>query len=387
MNLLYSVDYLFFILIAIQVLYLFIFAVASFRKKPDILPTDKNAKRIVILVPAYQEDAVIFDTVSACLAQNYPEDKFDVVVISDKMTEETNITLENLPIILKKVALKKSSKAKSLSFALNALEGYDIAVVLDADNVIDPLYLQKINSVFIGDDVHIVQTHRTAKNLNTSFAILDAISEEINNSIFRKGHSGLGMSAALIGSGMAFDFSLYRAWMDQIKSISGEDKELEHICLAEGYKIIYLDSALVLDEKIQRATDFRNQRKRWLSAQFEILVRFLPDLGKAIKEFNLDFCDKVFQMVLFPRILLLGGVFIISVLESIISLSLSVKWWCLFGILIFTLLISIPRNFYSLKVCRAIFSLPRVFILIFVNLFRLKGAGQSFIHTPHGVEE
>jgi hypothetical protein len=49
-----------------------------------------------------------------------------------------------------------------------------------------------------------VQGHRTAKNTNNSWAILDAISEEINNNIFRKGHRVLGLSSAIIGSGMAF---------------------------------------------------------------------------------------------------------------------------------------------------------------------------------------
>jgi hypothetical protein len=33
---------------------------------------------------------------------------------------------------------------------------------------------------------------------------------------------------------------------------------------------------------------------------------------------------------------------------------------------------------------KAIFSLPRAFLLMFGSLFKLKGANKKFIHTVHG---
>ena len=96
---------------------------------------------------------------------------------------------------------------------------YDIALVLDADNVIPYDYLSDINDLFANPEVEIVQTHRSAKNLNNDMALLDAISEEINNTIFRLGHAKLGLSAALIGSGMAFRYDLFRDTMADIKAV------------------------------------------------------------------------------------------------------------------------------------------------------------------------
>ena len=84
-------------------------------------------------------------------------------------------------------------------------DSYDIALIIDADNIINSSYLVELNNAFADSKVQVVQTHRVAKNLNTNMAYLDAISEEINNSIFRLGHVNLGMSAALIGSGMALN--------------------------------------------------------------------------------------------------------------------------------------------------------------------------------------
>ncbi len=67
-------------------------------------------------------------------------------------------------------------------------------------------FLNEVNVAFdLGAKV--VQAHRTAKNLNTPFAFLDACNEEINNHIYRKGHAAIGLSPALIGSGMAFEYN------------------------------------------------------------------------------------------------------------------------------------------------------------------------------------
>jgi cellulose synthase/poly-beta-1,6-N-acetylglucosamine synthase-like glycosyltransferase len=109
--------------------------------------------------------------------------------------------LRELPITTYEVTFETSTKAKALNYAMSQLtEQYDIALILDADNIMATDFITKLNATFdLGYQV--VQGHRTAKNTNSPTAILDAISEEINNHILRKGHRALGLSSALIGSG------------------------------------------------------------------------------------------------------------------------------------------------------------------------------------------
>jgi len=59
-------------------------------------------------------------------------------------------------------------------------------------------------------------------------------------------------------------------------------------------------------------------------------------------------------------------------------------WTGLFIVTGLTLLLSTPRQFFSYRSLKAISSLPRAFLLIFVSLFKLKGANKKFIHTVHG---
>lgn len=112
---------------------------------------------------------------------------------------------------------------------------------------------------------------------------MDAVSEEINNSIFRLGHATMGLSAALIGSGMAFNYTLFKEIMLSINAVGGFDRALELSLIKEGEKIYYLQDVDVLDEKVQSHANFSDQRRRWLSAQLHYLVEFIADVPNAIK--------------------------------------------------------------------------------------------------------
>ena len=272
---------------------------------------------------------------------------------------------------------------------------YDIALVLDADNLMETRFLTKVNDAF-DRGYWIVQGHRAAKNLNTPFAILDAVSEEVNNQIFRKGHRVLGLSSALIGSGMAFDYAFFKETMANVNAVGGFDKELELKLLRDRQTIEYLPDAIVLDEKVQKSEVFANQRRRWLSAQFIYFKRYAWSGLTGLLRGNVDFADKVYQMISPPRVLLLGIVTILAGAYFLINLlfpdaswmALSFKEWRWPLLLTYLgMALAVPRKFYNLETLKALFTLPRAFALMFLSLFKLKGANKKFIHTQHGTIE
>ncbi|MEL6483393.1 MAG: glycosyltransferase family 2 protein, partial [Bacteroidota bacterium] len=299
----------------VAALYIFVFAFAGLFSARKRNPKSDRQHRFAVLIPGYKEDNVIIEVAEHALRQNYPENSFEVVIIADSFLPKTLNALKALPIRLVEVSFEKSTKSKALNKAMETIgDGYDIALVLDADNLMEPDFLTKMNRAF-NSGFRIVQGHRIAKNQNTPMAILDAISEEINNHIFRKGHRVLGLSSALIGSGMAFDYAFFKEMMANVNAIGGFDKELELKLLRDGNTIEYLNDAYVLDEKVQKSEVFANQRKRWLSAQFVYFRRYvLSGLKELFLKGNLDFADKVYQMVSPPRVLLLGLVMGITML-------------------------------------------------------------------------
>ena len=380
-GLLYIIDITFFIVILLSVGYFFIFAFASLWGSNKKYPVALKKSRIVVFIPSYKGDRVIMDSVNSLLEQDYPDNLFDVVVISDRMEEETNLAISDLPVTLYEICPENSSKAYALNYAIDMLgdEKYNIAVIIDADNVAETSFLSSINDAYYSGS-EAIQTHRTAKNFDTDIAILDALSEEINNAIFRLGHVNLGLSAALIGSGMAFEYKWFKENVKKLKT-AGEDKELESLLLKQKIFIDYLNNVFVYDEKTKKADAFSRQRRRWLASQLGSLKTGLKDLPGALWTMNIDYVDKIIQWMLLPRVMVLGIISIATVITTIFSFGLSVKWWLLLIGLSLTFVIAAPDFITHKNNLKAIRKVPLIFLLMVFNLFRLKGVNKKFIHT------
>lgn len=374
--------------------YILFFSVAGlFYKEKKPASVSKNRK-FAVLIPGYKEDGVILEVAADALEQNYPSDAFDVVIIADSFQPETIQLLSAMPLKVIEVQFEKSTKAKALNKAMSLLPNdYDIALVLDADNLMEKDFLTKMNAAF-EQDFKVIQGHRTAKNMNTNLAVLDAISEEINNHLFRKGHRAVGLSSAIIGSGMAFDYSFFKNMMLEVKAIGGFDKEIELKMLKAELKIDYLQNAYVYDEKVQDSHAFTTQRRRWLSAQFHY---FTQDIGSATWDLflkgNVDYFVKAIQFVQPPRILLLGLVCIETLLFLIVNSMLGIditlsQWWlAVFFSCVLAFLFSVPLKFYNKDTFKALMDLPKGMLLMFLSLLKIRGANKQFLHTPHGTVE
>lgn len=382
------IDAILFLLFLVAVLYLFTFALYSKKKALYTYPKACKKYRYAILFPAYMEDNVIIDSVESFFKQNYPRNLYDIIVISDQMREDTIRQLLEMKALVTQIDEPMSTKINALQKAINYIEqeglSYDMVVVLDADNIVSPSYLEKINDAFYSG-CSAIQTHRLAKNRDTNTAVLDAISEEINNSIFRKGHTRLGFSSGLSGSGMAFEYDLFKEIIQGINEI-GEDKHMERKLLLQNIYIEYLEDVYTYDEKVRGKIEFYNQRRRWLSTQFSNLFSGLSLLPGAILKGKWDYCDKLFQWMMPPRVLLLGFVTLIACFLTAVNILLSIKWWGLLLLIGITFSIAIPDYLVDKQFKKAIFSLPILFLLMFFNLFRLRGSKKKFIHTKHTIK-
>jgi cellulose synthase/poly-beta-1,6-N-acetylglucosamine synthase-like glycosyltransferase len=376
--------------LSLSTLYIFIFSLAGlFYRQPRYSEISK-LRKIAVLIPGYKEDEVIMEVAKEALAQDYSSEYFDVIIIADSFLPETIKELRKLPIKVIEVSFDKSTKSKALNKAMEQLDNtYEIAVILDADNVMAFDFLTKINASF-EQKFRAVQGHRAAKNMNTSLAILDAASEEINNHIFRKGHRVLGLSSAIIGSGMAFEYGFFKELMSTVKAVGGFDKEIELKMLKAGHKIEYLDDALVYDEKVQKAEVFSNQRRRWLSAQLHYFrLDFLNALKDLIIKGNVDYFDKAIQFIQPPRVLLLGAVILFGIVFLAANyllnnnLMFSAIWIIVGTACILSFLFSVPRSFYNSKTLSALVSLPKGMVLMLLSLLKIRGANKKFIHTKH----
>lgn len=378
--------------LAACILYNFIFSLAGrIFAAPPAFPVEKDAPccRIAVLIPAYKEDSVIVATARSYATLNYPREAYDVVIIADSLQPETLALLRQEGVQVLPVRFADSTKAKALLAALEHLpDAYEMALICDADNILEKDFLLKVNRAY-RQGHPVIQAQRVAKNLDMPFAILDAANEMIANHIHRKGANALRLSASLVGSGSAFDFRLLREAMRQAVAIGGfgEDKVLQQLIVEKGYRIHYLESALIFDEKIANAAAFENQRKRWFFGQFDCLRKSWRKGNRQLFNGNVDYWYiSVWQNLLFPRLLLLIATFLISVLYLVFSTWFTIHYYCwltLLGMCCLSLLLPLPRKFYTRFLFRAVCYLPWAMLVTFLIVFRLKKANSSFIHTPH----
>ena len=385
-QILHILDITLWVLILGSVAYVVFFAVISlFYEKEDRVAIHAAAltnrmTKFLILYPAYNEDRVIINAVEHFLEQDYPADLYTVAVISDHMKPETNAYLKNLPISLLQPTFEKSSKAKAMQYAINEIpETFDNVVVLDADNVVRPEFLSQLNVLCSIYDA--IQCHRCAKNANNDVAVLDGASEEINNTLFRKAHNRLGLSSALIGSGMCFDYELFKKNVFQL-STAGEDREMEALLLHQEVFIKYAPDIHVFDEKVSNQDNFQKQRMRWMTAQVQSLMSNLPKIPKALIHGKINFVDKTIQQALIPRsilIVLLAG---ISIFMTVVMPAWCEKWWAMFIILGAALFIAIPGPL-RMRSFGKVLAIPGLVIRMLKNILHIDHKNTDFIHTEH----
>lgn len=342
----------------------------------------------LVLIPAYKEDGIIVSTAQQALEQDYPKDKFEVAVIADKLKSETVAQLKLLPLKVVEVNFEQSTKAKSINEALAQLpNSYDCVMILDSDNVMAPQCLERVNDA-MQKGFKIVQGHRTAKNKNTDFAILDGISEEINNHIFRIGHRAMGLSSALIGSGMAFEYHYYKKMMFGNSEMGGEDREAELRILKDRLIIEYVANADIFDEKVQNPEVFAKQRTRWIAGQFYFFKLHGLEGIKQLFKGNFDFFNKVLQTLIPPRAIMIGAIPILALLSYLFNLNISaICWFAVLFILGAAFSLAIPRKFYNADLWKALLQLPAAIVHMCLGILNITKAHKTNFHTPHTTKD
>ena len=399
-TLIHIIDWTLWLFLAGSVVYVCFFAIISLLPhwhKRTVTSGEPAYSRFLVLFPAYKEDAVVCHSVESFLEQDYPQQYYQVAVISDNMQADTNARLSSLPITLLQPSFKKSSKAKALQFAIQhfsslqsaasqeeAVLSFTHVVILDADNVAGHDFLRQLN-IECQKGYDAIQCHRTAKNSNNHIAALDGVSEEINNTLFRKAHNIIGLSSALIGSGMCFNYQWFSQHVSCLNS-AVEDRELEALLMQQGIFIKYADKLLVMDEKVCSHDNFQRQRLRWMTGQLQALLSMLPYLPKAFLKGNINYIDKTIQQMLIPRSILLILIPIMALLMTLLNLLWSVKWWLMLVCFSLALFISIPAKLRSRSLLGSLTALPHLAWRMLSNIGHMDRNNTDFIHTSHGAD-
>ena len=380
----YTIDLLLSLYLGLSALYILTFAVAAKRPlKKEVNRSIINNNSIGVLIPSYKEDRIILDTAQQALKQTYSN--YKVIVIADKMKPKTLEALKKMPLILIEVSFAKSSKLKSLKYALEKIPQFDSLVILDADNVMQKNYLENMNTEF-NRGYPVIQSRRVAKITKTNIQYLDALSEAINNNIYNLGCNNLSFSSRFAGSGLLIDYKVFRNIIANINEKAGmigaEDKFAEMELIKSKISIRYNKDITLFDAKTDTPRAFKNQRARWITAQFYTLrTYFKIAFDELLTKGNTDLFNKWLQMALPPRLLLFAFLGLGVLFHFFFNTDMWIFWTVGFTFNLLANLISIPKTMYTKEICIALISIPYLTLLTILSLFKIRKAKKEFLST------
>ena len=228
---------------------------------------------LAVIVPAHNEALVLAATLDSLLAQSFPEECRELIVVADNCTDETaEIARLRGITVLERISAEERGKGYALNFAmayLHALpERPDGVVIVDADTYAAPDFLTRIGQ---GLDrsrdtcgFGAVQGRYGVLNGGDSWrAALMAGAFDLVNHIKPQGRERLGLSAGLKGNGMAFTWPLASALPWPGGSLTEDLDYGLDLARRFGVRVAYVPEARVRAQMPATAEQAASQRDRW----------------------------------------------------------------------------------------------------------------------------
>lgn len=264
-NLLFQVAFL------IYIVYLFI------KYKPIPSVADSDLPSCTIIVPAYNEGKLVYETLKSIAASDYPMDKLEVISIDDGSKDDTwywinkaNSDLGNTLKIYKQPVNKGKRHALYRGFIIGTSE---VFITIDSDSVVEKDTIRNLVSPFaINKNCGAVAGNVKVLNKNQSIIprMLD-VSFVFSFEFIRAAQSSLGFVLCTPGALSAYRreavLNCLNEWINQKFmgrfATIGEDRAMTNLILKQGFDVKFQRNANVLTNT---PTGFKNLHKmftRW----------------------------------------------------------------------------------------------------------------------------
>ena len=251
-----------------------------FWKRPAPIPRRAPRTRFACLIPARNEEAVIAAAVESLRRQRYPAPLFDIYVIPNNCTDGTESAARAAGAGIFRCFERVTCKGDALREAVDWLlpRGYDAFCVFDADNLVHPDFLARMNDALLSG-AGAAKGRMAAKNPGDGpIAGCCAVYFALFETFFNRSRANLGLSAKLVGTG----FAVHRRVLERLggwrTETIAEDAELAAQCAAMGERVLWVPEAVTYDEAPLTLRLSLRQRLRWCSGIMSAAERWLPAL-------------------------------------------------------------------------------------------------------------
>ena len=262
--------------------YFVVIAAFAFRRNKGIQRHTPQT-RFACLIAARNEEDVIGKLIHSLRAQNYPDDLYDIFVIPNNCTDQTEKAARIAGAKILHCMGRVTKKGDALHEAIACLlpQDYDAFCVFDADNIVHEDFLARMNDA-LSSGVRIARGAMKVKNPYDSwisgcyglyFTLMDLF--------FNRARTNCGLSARLNGTGFAVHREVLEKMGGWNTDTIAEDAEFYTFCVLHGYRICFVPKAITFDEATNSFAISMIQRMRWCSGIMDVSQKKTPELLSA----------------------------------------------------------------------------------------------------------
>lgn len=281
---------------------------------------------VSVIVPARNEENVIRATVLSLIDQDYPNDKYEIIVVNDNSSDGTGEVLCGMQDEFPAVALRvittdevTGGKGKSnvLNMAVEQSSGSLIAVY-DADNTPEPDTLRLLVEALMEDEKLVAATGKFRTRNRKDTLLTRFIDQEtlIAQAVSQAGFWHYFKTSIIPGT----NFVIRRSALDELGGWDVnaliEDTEMSFRLLAKGKLIKYIPEAVTWEQEPSRFRAWLRQRTRWARGNINLTAKSAPNLFrrcsyrfKIVELFMLSMYVMLFGGVIFSDVAFIGGIF------------------------------------------------------------------------------
>jgi poly-beta-1,6-N-acetyl-D-glucosamine synthase len=220
----------------------------------------RDAFALTAIVPAFNEEETVADTIRSLQAQTLPP--LDILVVDDCSTDETGAVAEAAGARVVRPPANTGSKAGAQTFALQFVTT-EFVMALDADTTLAPDAIERLSRVFSDPDVGAASGSVLPRRVRSVWERGRYVEYLFAFSFFKRIQDHYGKP--LISSGC---FSLYRTdvvrdgggWSDRTMA---EDMDLTWSFYQRGWKVRFVPEAVCYPIEPYNIDLLRKQLRRW----------------------------------------------------------------------------------------------------------------------------
>lgn len=255
----------------------------------------KVKRKLSLIIPARDESGVIGDLFGSISKQTYPKEFYDITVIVKNADDPTVEIAQSFGAGVLVVPEQKC-KGDALdgyfkSLTKGELESYAAFVIVDADALLTPDYLEEMNNA-LEYDYHIFLSRKFIKNflgdrrqrpIHSKCSALSYAQVDDLANIYRT-RKGIPMN--MCGQGMMLR-------LDVVKILGGwpyrtltEDYELRMDCFLKGFTSMYYPYAVIYTEEPVNRKDNYERRVRWLTGFSQCDRKYKKEIKRKAKAYG-----------------------------------------------------------------------------------------------------